>query len=482
MTCAAAPGSLASAACPTPARAQPGDPGAEEGINCGPAGDGCGGSLNCGTCVAPQTCGGGGTYGQCGYPEAGACKARTCAQQNIDCGPAGSGCGSQIDCGTCAAPLTCGGGGVYGQCGLPDAGACVPETCAKQKITCGPAGDGCGGALDCGTCTAPDTCGGGGVSGQCGYPEAGTCTPETCAQQNISCGPAGDGCGGTLNCGACTAPDTCGGGGVNGQCGMPDAAVCTPLTCAEQNITCGTAGDGCGGSLNCGGCKAPQTCGGGGVAGQCGYPDGGACIPVNCADQGITCGPAGDGCGDEILCGNCAAPQTCGGGGVAGQCGYPDGGTCQPVHVLRPGTSRAAPPATAAAGSSSAAPARRRRPAEGGGGMLGQCGYPDLTWSCTPQTCSDQNISCGPAGDGCGNEFMCGTCAPPLVPGGGGTYGQCGMPDGGDCIPLTCAQQDINCGPAGDGCGSLIQCGTCTGNQDDAAAAASLGQCGGGSQ
>jgi hypothetical protein len=28
--------------------------------------DGCGGTLDCGTCGAPQSCGGGGTYGQCG--------------------------------------------------------------------------------------------------------------------------------------------------------------------------------------------------------------------------------------------------------------------------------------------------------------------------------------------------------------------------------------------------------------------------------
>jgi hypothetical protein len=36
------------------------------GYNCGPAGDGCGGTLQCGTCSAPQTCGGGGTPNVCG--------------------------------------------------------------------------------------------------------------------------------------------------------------------------------------------------------------------------------------------------------------------------------------------------------------------------------------------------------------------------------------------------------------------------------
>src|SRR5207249_3629283 len=67
------------------------------------------------------------------------------------------------------------------------------------------------------------------------------CTPSTCAGK---CGMIADGdCRDTLNCGdTCTPPDTCGGGGVSNQCG------CTP-NCA--NKTCGD--DGCGGS--CGTCS-----------------------------------------------------------------------------------------------------------------------------------------------------------------------------------------------------------------------------------
>ncbi len=48
-----------------------------------------------------------------------------------------------------------------------------------------------------------------------------TCIPRTCAQQNISCGPAGDGCGNVLDCGSCQSPLTCGGGSVHGVCGNP---------------------------------------------------------------------------------------------------------------------------------------------------------------------------------------------------------------------------------------------------------------------
>jgi hypothetical protein len=97
--------------------------------------------------------------------------------------------------------------------------SCVPLTCAQQNITCGPAGDGCGDPIMCGNCTGKDTCGGGGVFGQCGYPDAGSCIPRTCAEQGYGCGEQGDGCGGILQCGTCTLPQICGGGGQPSVCG-----------------------------------------------------------------------------------------------------------------------------------------------------------------------------------------------------------------------------------------------------------------------
>ena len=95
--------------------------------------------------------------------------------------------------------------------------ACMPRTCAQQMLECGGAGDGCGGLLDCGMCTPPDTCGGGGTPGRCGHTTS--CMPRTCAQANANCGPVADGCGNVLDCGLCTPPDTCGGGGVPSRCG-----------------------------------------------------------------------------------------------------------------------------------------------------------------------------------------------------------------------------------------------------------------------
>lgn len=103
-------------------------------------------------------------------------------------------------------------------------------------------------------------------------------------------------------------------------------AQCIPKTCATERRTCGTIDNGCGGTLFCGSCAAPQTCGGGGVEGVCGAPDR-DCVSKTCVTEGRTCGTIDDGCGGKLSCGSCAAPQTCGGGGVEGACGSPKAAT-----------------------------------------------------------------------------------------------------------------------------------------------------------
>ncbi len=195
------------------------------------------------------------------------CTPRTCADAGASCGQVADGCGGlTASCGTCPVGQTCGGGGTPGVCGGP---TCVPKTCADLGYDCGLAGNGCGGVIDCGTCTAPgDTCGGGGIAGKCGHPTT-TCTPRTCAELGLECGPAGDGCGNLLNCGTCVPPATCGGGGVPGKCGAPS---CTPTTCSKLGYDCGLAADGCGGTLDCGTCVSPSVCGGDGIANHCSVP------------------------------------------------------------------------------------------------------------------------------------------------------------------------------------------------------------------
>ncbi len=99
-------------------------------------------------------------------------------------------------------------------------------------------------------------------------------------------------------------------------CVQPYTPICTPRKCATAGIggtavECGPAGDGCGGVLQCGGCQAGQTCGGGGAS-KCGVSTTTSCTSLTCAAQGIQCGPAGDGCGNEIQCGPCPTGEICG--------------------------------------------------------------------------------------------------------------------------------------------------------------------------
>src|SRR5262249_6843745 len=107
----------------------------------------------------------------------------------------------------------------------PPMKGCGLVTCKSANANCGPIGDGCGDTIDCGDCPFPTTCGGGGTPSACGGNKA--CAPLTCAGLSLSCGTTSDGCGNTINCypggaSACpNPPDTCGGGGVNGVCGSP---------------------------------------------------------------------------------------------------------------------------------------------------------------------------------------------------------------------------------------------------------------------
>ncbi|MBW2524283.1 MAG: heparinase II/III family protein [Deltaproteobacteria bacterium] len=73
----------------------------------------------------------------------------------------------------------------------------------------------------------------------------------TCTELGAECGTISDGLGGTVDCGTCTDPETCGGAGIDNQCGRSD---CDPLSCADQPGACGEIPDGCGGVVDCGPC------------------------------------------------------------------------------------------------------------------------------------------------------------------------------------------------------------------------------------
>jgi hypothetical protein len=271
------------------------------GAMCGTIADGCGKTIDCGTC------------------DAGTCidnKCVTCtplaACPKIDggevCGVWPDGCGGTLTCADCPTGSVCSDGVCIS--------GCTPAASCPTGITCGVYSDGCGGTISCGpACGGGTTCGGGGTPGVCGSSDANACVPQACPP-SIKCGPTGDGCGGVEDCGDCTPPLTCGGGGTPGVCGAPN---CTPKTCADLGANCGQVADGCGGlTAVCGTCTGSATCGGGGTANVCGVPP---CTPETCAQLGLNCGSIGDGCGNVLNCGTCAAPDTCGGGGTANVCG-----------------------------------------------------------------------------------------------------------------------------------------------------------------
>jgi hypothetical protein len=167
----------------------------------------------------------------------GVCAVSACLQGFSDCDSVlSNGCETSL-----ATPQSCGACGVA----CPATTACKAYSCVNSNClsTNAAVGTACAG----GTCDGAGGC-------------IAACTPKNCVQLGLSCGSAGDGCGGTIQCGSCSAGQTCGGGGVTGLCG---SAACTPKNCVQLGLSCGSAGDGCGGTIQCGSCSAGKTCGGG---------------------------------------------------------------------------------------------------------------------------------------------------------------------------------------------------------------------------
>lgn len=85
------------------------------------------------------------------------------------------------------------------------------------------------------------------------YAATWNCTKKFCPA-NSCAGSIPDGCGGTLDCtGACAAGTVC----------LSDLSCCTPQTCAQAGLTCGPMWNGCNASLDCGTCPTGSTCAGG---------------------------------------------------------------------------------------------------------------------------------------------------------------------------------------------------------------------------
>jgi hypothetical protein len=76
-----------------------------------------------------------------------------------------------------------------------------------------------------------------------------TCIPATECTEEFNCGTEADGCGGTINCGTCSGEDTC----------EDNVCVCIPTkTECTAGFNCGEEDDGCGGTIDCGSCGAGE--------------------------------------------------------------------------------------------------------------------------------------------------------------------------------------------------------------------------------
>lgn len=336
----------------------------------------------------------------------------------------------------CAANQTC----VNGTC--TGTGGCTPSCTGKE---CG--SDGCTGS--CGSCGQNETCNN--QTGQCEV----TCTPKTCEQQNIVCGPADDGCGKNIECPACpNGRPNCVDNGArcvectedaqcrtaqrpNGVCDTTTGTCgCVKNTACPQGQICGTADDGCSGTVQCGSC--PQ-----------GTP--------NCVDNGTRCVA-------------CTSDAECNGNGEC-QTGTCSNGTCSYANKAN---------ATACGSGTDA-----------GVCCAGTCGAGRQC--CSDVECDGGNPICSDAGacvectaDGqcpsgrpicSGNRCVECTgnaqCATALRPNAvcNTTTNAC------ECTPATTCPAERQCGVVPDGCGGPpVSCGVCDGFPNTVCNAAS-GQC-----
>ncbi|MFT4039178.1 MAG: hypothetical protein QM692_13410 [Thermomicrobiales bacterium] len=90
----------------------------------------------------------------------------------------------------------------------------------------------------------------GATVGKCGAPvPTPPCVPATCESLGWACGAVADGCGGTLECGGC-GPEDC------YICGL-ETPVCCAGVCSwlsSDSANCGVCGNVCAAACNCGTC------------------------------------------------------------------------------------------------------------------------------------------------------------------------------------------------------------------------------------
>jgi hypothetical protein len=309
------------------------------------------------------------------------------------CKPNGNQCATSVSCCSrnCAKPIVRKAKALFGLCCPTGEGivggqcSCVPNCTNK---TCGD--DGCGGscgtcdASACSTCGASNTCVSACTTGQVCF-QSTCCTTATCG---ASCGMISDGCGGTLDCGACPTTTT--------TTATSSTTTTTEPTCANGGIACGSP---CGGA--CGG-----TCATAGSGCETTHCDTGPVCIVEATESGQ--------CAEDA---DCPTGQACGSIGLGGACNAVGAVHC--FVVCPEGTSTTTTTTTAPTTTTS-------------------------TTLCIPLTCSTR--CAGSIPDGCGGQAACPcTCTIACVGAGGGTADDAGdqSPECASCH-ATCTQFCLN--------------------------------------
>lgn len=337
---------------------------------------------------------------------------------------------------------------------------CTPVTCNEMGATCGHVADGCGELLECGECED---------GAECGILEHNECTvldelckpiSKTDACEGKQCGTEGNGCGGTHDCGSCEDNEVCG-AETPFECGVPssgstEACKAQIVSCEDIGVECGLIGNGCGGTIDCneqtGGCEDGEICGLN-EPGVCGVPP--ECEPLSeeeaCEDK---CGIVSNGCsvdvdGGILVCSDCGENLACGAGGVPNQCGDARL-SCSPLDEE-----------TACDGISCGAVS------DGCSGTIvcGACEDDEMCRSgaceprCTPLAEEDacEDLQCGLVSDGCGGSYNCGSCEDGEVCGLLEAF-QCALAPPMVCVPRTEAEACAGkqCGIVFDGCGAAV--------------------------
>jgi hypothetical protein len=242
---------------------------------------------------------------------------QTCAGK---CGVVQNNCRQPVDCSSCACTPPC---SECEECN-EESGRCVPnpatvaERCGQPGQVCQADGrcvcddDSCGTCGDCaadGFCTTP--CGGNGCCD---------------AEQGCQLGTDADACGiGGDPCQVC--------GGDRPTCGIAEPGVCGCIPFVCPATACGTTPDGCGDTVNCGGCDnflrpicVNNACAPCSAENPClseARCCEGACLTAEMCCEDEDCAPGGDACSD-FAC-RCGLSNACSGDtpdccGEAGEC------------------------------------------------------------------------------------------------------------------------------------------------------------------